>query len=423
MRILIITYVYPPEHAPAGIMLAELAEDLARVGHQVTVLTGFPSHPSGPLFEGWKARWRRQEQTLGGFTLVRCMHSFVPRFRLAGKMWYYFTFAISSFCVGLLLGRCDVLMAQSTPVFGGFTAIVLGKLRRAKIFYWIHDVHPESAINAGLMRRGALSWAMKSVDTWICRRCSTVAVPTEEMRQVILDRGLRPDRVVIQRHWVDAGRIYPSPRHNDWRQRWGIGQDDFVALYAGTVGYISGASIIIEAARLLRQRESILFLFVGDGPLKADLQDQAMQHGLTNVRFLPFQPEADLNAMQAAADVGLVTLKPLSGSTSIPSKMYGYMSAGRAVIASVAPESSVARLIREGGCGWILPPADPEAVAVAIAYAASHPDECRQRGDRAREFFLRELSRTSVTSELCQRLEVLCHRGSSADVRPTVPST
>jgi glycosyltransferase involved in cell wall biosynthesis len=403
---LILSLVYPPEHAPAGIMAAELATELARAGHEVTVLTGFPSHPAGRLFPGWNARLLARERTEGSFTLLRCRHSFAPRFGALGKLWYHFTFAVSSFWAGLWAGRFDLLVLPSTPAFCGPAAILLARIKKAKTFYWVHDIHPESAINAGLLKKGVLAAMMKAADSWVCRRASLVATMTEDMREVLLARGLPAEHVVLQQHWLDEDRIQPSGP-NGWRRKHDISPADFVALHAGTIGYVSGAGVIVEAANVLAQRPGILFLFVGDGPLKAQLQQKAKEYGLTNVRFLPFQSEEDLSSMLASADVGLVTLKAQSAATSIPSKMHGYTSAGRPVIASVAPESAVARFIRAGGFGWTAPPADPEALARAVVQAAGDAGECRRRGRKAREFFVAQFGRRVVVEGFRQKLESL----------------
>ncbi len=410
MRVLIVSLVYPPEHAPAGVMVAELAEELTQAGHEVTVLTGFPSHPAGRLFPGWKAGLSSRERTSGGFTVLRCIHSFVPRFGYVGKLWYHFTFALSFFVTGLFRCRCDAMVFQSTPAFCGPAAICLARLKRCRTFYWVQDIHPESGINAGMLKEGKCTRLMKAVDTWVCRRADVVAAPTEDMRRVLIARGLPPEHVRVQGHWLDEGRIQPASRQNRWREKQGLSPEMFVALYAGTVGYVSGAEVVVEAARLLADHQKVLFLFAGDGPLKASLQEKAKEYRLANIRFVSFQPEEDLNLMQAAADAGVVTLKPRSATTSIPSKMYGYTAAGRPVIASVEPGSPVARFIEEGGFGWVAPPADAKALAEAILVAASDCDECRRRGERARQFFVREFGRRAVAGRFARELETLQER-------------
>ncbi len=408
MRILIISPVYPPEYAPAGIMVAELAEELARVPHEVTVLTGWPSHPTGRLFPGWKARTFSRERVAGAFTLVRCLHSFTPRFGSLGKLWYHFTFAASSSIAALFRVRFDVLVLLSTPAFCGPAAVLAAGIKRAKTFYWIHDIHPESAINAGVLRKGMVTSLLKAVDSWVCRRAAIVATLTEEMREVLLARGLPADHVIVQRHWLDENRIRPSRRLNAWRKKNGIAPESFVVLHAGTVGYISGVGVAVDAARLLADHREILILFVGDGSLNADLQAKVREYGLTNVEFLPFQPEEDLNCVQATGDVGLITLQSRSGSTSIPSKMHGYLSAGRPVIAAVDETSTVARLVERGGFGWVVPPGAPQALADAILHAAGNVAECRRRGRKARKFLVQEFGRRAVTRKFCEELQARC---------------
>jgi colanic acid biosynthesis glycosyl transferase WcaI len=414
MRILIISLVYPPEHAPAGIMVAELADELTRAGNEVTVLTGWPSHPAGRLFQGWKAKILSRERTAGGFTLLRCVHSFAPRFTSPAKLWYHFTFAVSSFLAALFAVRFDVLVLQSTPAFCGPAAILAAWIKRARTFYWVHDIHPESAIDAGVLKTGALSTVMKAIDSWVCRRANVVATPTEEMRDILLARGLPAGHVIVQRHWLDEARVQSSPRLNVWREKQGIASESFVVLHAGTIGYLSGATVAVEAARLLADHREVLLLFVGDGPLNADLQRKVVEYGLTNVKFVPFQPEEDLNWVQATADIGLVTLRPRSANTLIPSKMYGYTSAGRPVIASVDAASTVARFVEQGQFGWVVPPGDPQALARAILHAAANPDECTSMGQKAREFLVREFGRQVKTVEFRRRLECLCNHAMEA---------
>jgi glycosyltransferase involved in cell wall biosynthesis len=162
---------------------------------------------------------------------------------------------------------------------------------------------------------------------------------------------------------------------------------------------------------LLANQREILFLFVGDGPLNAELQAKAAEYGLTNIRFLPFESEENLNAMQATADIGLVTLRSRCANTSIPSKMHGYTSAGRPVIASVDRTSTVARFVQQGEFGWVVPPSDPQALADAVLHAAMNADECRRRGKKARKFLIQEFGRRAVTAEFRRRLEQMCSPG------------
>jgi colanic acid biosynthesis glycosyl transferase WcaI len=400
MRLLDICHVYPPEHAPAGVQAGEFAEDMSRAGHEVTVLTGWPNHPGGILYPGWRMRFREWVRTDGSFNLVRCGHSIHPRTRMAWRLWYYLSFAVSTLVNGLLCRRPDVVFCESTPIFGPVTALLLAWLTRAKFVYRVHDVHPEAALHAGLIRPGFVYRALRALDAWVCRRSDLVLTLTEGMRRSLLARGLPADRVVVARQWLDGARVAPGPRDNAWRRMHGIPLDRFVVLYAGTIGHISGARVVVDAARLLRDRSDILFLFVGEGPVKEECERLAKEYRLDAVMFLPFQPAEALADVQATGDVGLVTLLPGSGDTSVPSKVHGYTAAGRPVIASVRGDSATAEAVREGRFGRVVEPGDPRALAGAIAALAGNPTEVAEWGRNARRFFCSNFDRAACTARL-----------------------
>jgi len=398
MRVTLICHVYPPEVAPAGIMVRELAEDLAAHGHDVTLLTGWPNHPKGVLFPGWRMRCRQVEYDPRGFRVIRCRHAISLRYGVLGRLWYYLTFALSTFVNGLAAGPMDSLLSLSTPLFGNGAAWMLARLKGARFVYDIFDLHPEGAAAAGLMRRGWVYRIWRRLDTALCRRSDAITTLGPGLKQMIVARGVPPERITIVPFWLDADRIRPGSRDNAWRRRQAIPADQFVALYAGTLGHISGAQILMEVAERLQTRDDILILVVGEGVAKDALEAEACRRNLRNLRFLPFQPEEVLPEVQATADVGLVTLLPEAGRSSIPSKVLGYMAAGRAVIASVAADSDTAEAIRSAECGLVVPSQDAAAMADAIRRAADAREETLRQGERARQAVLTRYSRAELTA-------------------------
>lgn len=393
MNILLICHVYPPEHAPAGVMVSELAEHLAANGHRVTVITGWPNHPAGVLFSGWQARWRSVGHDPRGFRVIRCGHSIHPRERVFWRLWYYVTFGISALINGWGAGRLDAVLCLSTPVFGSWAAWLLARIKGARFVYGIFDLHPEGAANAGLIGRGLSYRVLRAADTLLCRRSNSIVTLGAGLRAEILARGIGPEKIAVVPFWLDGGKIRPGPRDNPWRREQGIAPETFVALYAGTIGYVSGAAVLIETARHLASRRDILILCVGEGPIKDRLTEATAHLGLNNLRFLPFQPASVLDEVQATADVGLVTLLPQAGKTSVPSKVLGYLAAGRPVIASVAPDSDTAELVRHGACGRVTACSDPAALAQAIRELADDPAACLDLGRRARAHFEQHFDR------------------------------
>ena len=397
MNIVLICHVYPPEVQASAMMTRELAEDLTAAGHRVTVLTGWPSHPRGILFGGWRARFRAVERDPAGFRVIRCGHSIHPRNRLFWRLWYYLTFAISTFVNGLAAGPFDAVLCLSTPIFGSWSAWLLACLKGARFVYDIFDLHPETARNTGMMREGPLYRVLRRVDTVLCRLSDAIVTLSPGMKREIVERGIEADRVTVVPFWLDAERIRPGDRDNPWRRAQGIPPEKFVALYAGTIGYVSGAEILVDVASELRDRDDIILLCVGEGIVKDKVEKEAARLDLANLRFLPFQPEEVLSDMQATADVGLVTLRPESGRSSIPSKVLGYLAAGRAVIASVAEDSDTAEMIRRADCGLVARCQDASALTDAIRRAADDRQGVERMGRNARRCLIENYSRAACT--------------------------
>jgi colanic acid biosynthesis glycosyl transferase WcaI len=414
LRVLIICYVHPPEVAPAGVMVRDLAEDLAAGGHDVTVLTGWPNHPRGKLFAGFRARWRHTERD-GRHRLVRVAHGICSKASALGRLWVYFTFAVSSFLNGLVLGRQDVVVSLSTPLLGVWTAWALARLWRGRFVNVIFDLWPEVIRNAGLVRAANPLYRLtRWVDTRNCLWSDRITTLGEGMRDQIAERGIAPERIEVIPFWIDTDRIRPLPRDNAWRRQQGIAPEIFVALFAGTIGYASGAQMLVRTADALAGRGDILLLIVGEGVVKDELERLAAAQGARNLKFLPFQPADRLAEMQSAADVGLVTLLPQAGSSSVPSKVLGYMAAGRAVIASATDDTDTARLIRQAECGLAVAAQDGAALAEAIVSLADDRPHAEDFGRHARQYAVEHFSRGVVIGKYRQvilgQTPAGCHR-------------
>ena len=187
----------------------------------------------------------------------------------------------------------------------------------------------------------------------------------------------------------------------------GIPIEKFVILYSGTIGLVSGAEVVLKVAQQLSAYADILFLFVGAGQTKDKLEAHAQLLGLQNVRFLPLQARERLSELQASADVSLVTLAPGRGKTSVPSKILGYMAAARPVIASVDLNCDTACMVRESGCGQVVPPAQRTELTKAILHYYRNPEDRQTAGEKGRQFFLANLDRHVVLKKYIDVIENL----------------
>ncbi len=413
MRLLITTQVFPPEVHPSAVMVQELAQAAARQGWAVTVATGFPHHPHGRPFPGYGRGWRRVEQ-VNGFRLARRGHLIHPSPALGIRALVMASQSAAMLAEGWSGPRPDVVISYGPPLVGPLASALAARRWRARLLTVIYDLYPDILIASGHLRRGLLHRLLTRAEALVYRWSDRILVLSPGFRRTLMaDKGVPPEKLVVLPVWLDRQDIVPLPRDNPWRREMGLAPKTFVVIYAGTAGLVSGAEVVLEAARRLAGQPDILFLFVGEGRLKERLRAQAAALGLANVRFLPFQPRERLSEVQATADVGLVTLAPGRGRTSVPSKVLGYMAAARPVIASVDAGCDTAATLREAGCGLVTPSGDGAALAAAVGQYYRAPDVRRRDGRRGRHYFLAHFEKEAVLSRYLHLIADLKGRGES----------
>ena len=390
-HLLTTTQVYPPETCPAAVVVRELAEYLVSHGWQVTVCAGLPHHPHGRLIGGFKWRpWQRTEEL--GVEVVRVGHLIHKSRSTLVRGAVYTSQALATALAAATRRQADVVLVYGPPLVGANLGAVVAARHKAKLVNIVYDIYPDIAVETGRVKNLALISAARFAEQMQYKHSDLTIVLSEGFRKQIVSKGVAEEQVAIIPMWLDPDEIRPMMRDNVWRREHGIGAEKFVVLYAGTIGVVSGASIVADTAALVRDHEDILFLFVGEGEEKAHVEARARKMRLTNMMFLPFQPRERLCEVQASADVSLVTLAKGRGRTSVPSKVVGYMAAGRPVIASVDQDSDTAAEVISSGCGLIVAPEDPVALAEAILGLSKEPRHLSTLGRNARKWFLEHFS-------------------------------
>jgi colanic acid biosynthesis glycosyl transferase WcaI len=406
MNVLITTQVFPPEIHPTAVMVEQLARYLAGRGHDVTVACGHPHHPTGRLPDNWPRRLLDRDDR-DGVRVIRGWHAVSPSRRLVVRASVLVSQAVGTACAALGAPRPDVVVNYGPPFVGPAFSAAMAKARGARLLSVIYDIYPDVAIGKGKIENGAVIAAARRAEQFQYRVSDRILVLSEGFARKLQARGVAPEKIVVLPVWLPTNEITPRDRDNAWRRRHGIAQDVQVVLYAGTVGLVSGARVVIDAAERFRSRRDVLFLFVGEGQVKDELERAARASGLTNVSFLPFQPREDLCDVQASADVSLVTLAPDRGHTSVPSKVVGYMAAGRPVVASVDLDCDTADVIRSSGCGVVVPPGDADALADALGALLADAEERARMCRRARLAFEERYGAEAALDRYAHVLETL----------------
>jgi colanic acid biosynthesis glycosyl transferase WcaI len=365
MRILLLSTYFKPDIASTGVLMTYLAEDLAGLGHDVTVVTTFPHYDTSKIWESHRGKLFQQDKHSS--VNVYRLYVYVPKRKdaLPGRLLNYATFNALSVLVGTLIGKPDIVLAPSPPLTNGLSADIISRVRRIPFVYNVQDIYPDIAIRMEVMTNPRVIAFFRRIEQYIYHRATALAVISEDFRRNLVAKGVPPRKVKVIPNFIDTDFVRPLPRHNGFSSEQGL-DDKFVVFFGGNVGFSQGLETVLEAAANLENQKDILFLIVGNGAAKPGLKNCAQKLNLENVRFLPFQPHEVVPYMYASSNVCLVPLRKGFAAESMPCKVYTITAAGRPLIASVDKDSDTHHFVQEAQCGLWVEPEDSDALTEAI---------------------------------------------------------
>lgn len=394
MRILFVSQLFDPENSIKGL---EFARRLQVLGHDVEVVTTFPSYPGGKVFQGYSQSWK-QVDVVDGIRVVR-LPTFISHGSSAVKrMLSYASFGLVASLYSLFGARKpDVIYAYYPPVIVGFVALCVGSLKRVPFVYDVQDLWPEALVATGMVKEGRVTRLVDRLCGLIYRGAARVVVLSDGYRRALISKQVPAAKIERIFNWCDEARMGMSKEESavvfDGRF--------FNILYAGNLGAAQALEHVIEAAHLIKQHGNarVRFVFVGAGVEADRLKARAEELGLDNVQFFPQVPVDQVGGILKVADALLVHLadEPVFEIT-IPSKTQAYLMMGRPVLMAVKGEAG--RIVHEAGAGIVVEPCKPDALAqAAMAMATLPKDDLEAMGERGSLYYREKMSmENGVTS-------------------------
>lgn len=416
MRILFISLYFPPEIGAPQTRIYEQAVRLQSKGHIVSVLTTFPNYPSGIVPKEWKRLlfWKGSEQGVG---VYRFWTYATPNSGFLRRILSQLSFALLACIAALRLPPADVIIVESPPLFNGITANFVGWAKQAPYVFHVSDLWPETAIQLGVLKNPTLIWLSRRIEVLSYRRAALVLAVTAGIRQSIAE-VVGPAKVVMLPNAVDTDFFRPGVDGLDLRKGLGISKEQFLVLYAGTLGLAQQLDAALETASLFQNEGSdVHFVFAGDGAEKATLQRKAVEMKLSNVSFVAPYSKTCMPQLLKTADCVLVSLRnvPILHA-ALPTKLFEAMACAQPVVLAAAGEAEA--VVRESAAGCCARPGNPQSIHDAILKIQLHPDIAEDMGRRGREYMLANFSRERRVEELLMLLRRFASQAISASTSP-----
>jgi glycosyltransferase involved in cell wall biosynthesis len=328
--------------------------------------------------------------------VIRVHSAVYDRAQLGRRGANYVTYLARAAGRALALGRPDVILCMTDPPMVGALAILLGRRYRAPVIVLSQDVFPEIAVELKRLSNPVVISLLGAITSFALRRADRVVAIGDMMSRRLEDKGVEPRRMRVIPNWVDTSSLTPRPRDNEWARTNGL-TDRFVVMHSGNVGHAQNLDNLIRATTFVRDLGDLTAVIVGFGARHA--AEAALAERLeANVIFLPYQPRELLPESLSSADVHFVGLAEGLAGYVVPSRLYGILAVSRPVIVAADAESEPARVVREVGCGLVIPPGRPDLLAATLRelHAGEHDLEAMGRRGHA---YVTEAADRSVAFE------------------------
>jgi colanic acid biosynthesis glycosyl transferase WcaI len=344
-RVIIYGMNFSPEIAGAGRYTGEIAQQLAEDGADVTVVTTPPHYPGWRVQPGYGNRYSTARQ--GGMRVMRVPLILHREMKGLWRLIAPLSFAVTSAPVivwQILRRRPAIVFCVEPTLFAAPVAQLAARLVGAEVVLHVQDLEVDAAFAVGHLRSRAWLQALGlAFERFVLRGFSRVITISDRMADKLCDKGLAAERVSVVRNWVDLAHIFPLREASPYRAELGFRNGDFVVLYSGNIGAKQELDVLLQAAEELAPEGRIQVVVAGEGPAKAELQ--ARFGHLPNLRFLPFQPYARLNAFLNMPDLHVLPQDRSTADLVLPSKLGGMLASGKPILVTAEPETELAQVL------------------------------------------------------------------------------
>lgn len=399
---------YYPEVASLAQLCTDLCEGLLR-DFDITVVCSVPCY-LGKIEEKYSGKKYYFEEH-NGIKIVRVSVPPYDKQNKLSRVKNIIAYFFRSLFVSFKITKSDYILTESQPpILGGLLGVLakwINRLRgkKSRLLYVIQDYNPEQTMVVGFSKNKLILGAMMFFDKFSCKVSEKVIVVGRDMVPTMTKRFTKkngkvskniPNTVFIN-NWMDENDVYPLDSSNEkvveFKKKYGL-ENKFVVMYSGNIGLFYDLENLFKVVERFKDREDVVFPFVGEGTLKKQLEDYASEHGMKNVVFIPYQKKEELAYSLNAADVHWIVNAEGVKGVSCPSKLYGILATAKPALAVLEPDTEARNIIESTKCGLAASPKEYDEIAAIIEeFISTDKNELTEMGSRGYEYMKQNLTK------------------------------
>lgn len=407
MRVLLLHQYFLEQDDPGGSRFNELTAQWTEQGHEVTVIAGMMHYNGHEKRDIYKGKWFVKKQQ-GNVTVCRTHVSESYNAGFVGRLWGYFSFVFSALWAGLfkIKGKYDIILVTSPPLFIGITGYLLSRIKHKPFVFEIRDLWPESAIDTGVVTNKMIIKLAYALEAFIYKKAKKINVLTPAFRKTLIEKKNVPqDKIIfipnaadfsLSDHLLTELDVSAFRKERNWTDR-------FVITYVGAHGVANHLDQVLETADLLRDT-NVLFVLIGQGMQKRQLQDLAVSMKLNNVLFLDPVAKAEVFKYIFSSDMGASVLKNVDTFKTVYSnKTFDYMACKKPIFMAIDGVSR--ELVEEANAGIFVEPENPKDFAVKVKLYMDDPELIRRQGEAGYLFAKQNFDRKVLANKYINYLK------------------
>lgn len=392
MRILYLHQYFKTPEEPGGTRSYWIAKELINNGHEVVMI-------SSKDIKGNK----KEVVTIDGIQVIYLNEAYDQNMSVLRRLIAFLNFVWKSTQEANKEKNIDLVVASSTPLTIGIPALFLKWKNKTPYVFEVRDLWPEVPIQMGAIKNPILKWLTRKFEELIYKNAGHVIALSPGMLDGVT-KYIPKDRTSMIPNMAKKDEFWPREKNEELGKKLGLNPKSFKVIHFGSLGLANGAITIIESAKLLKNDDTVEFLFVGGGATEGLLQKLCLDSGLKNVKFLGFFSLKDTSEIVNLSDASIISFKDLPILyTNSPNKLFDSFSAGKPIIVNSAGWTK--EMVELHNCGFYANPNYPHELVQKIKYLQSHPAIVKLMGDNARKLAEEEYDKSILTRRFVNVLE------------------